>query len=76
MMMPVMDGLSTLRALRRINPDVKVIAASGLSSNMNPAKVSDAGIRYFLNKPYRTETLLKILREAIDSPDRPPPSAN
>jgi PAS domain S-box-containing protein len=76
MMMPVMDGLSTLRALRRINPDVKVIAASGLSSNVNPAKVSDAGIRYFLNKPFRTETLLKTLREAIDSPDRPATSAN
>ena len=74
MMMPVMDGLSTLRALRRINPDVKVIAASGLASNMNPAKVSDAGIRYFLNKPYRAETLLKTLREAIDS--REPHTAN
>ena len=74
MMMPVMDGLSTLRALRHINPDVKVIAASGLSSNMNPAKVSDAGIRYFLNKPYRADTLLKTLREAIDS--REPQAAN
>ncbi len=76
MMMPVMDGITTLHALRRINPDVKVIAASGLSSNANPAKASDAGIRYFLHKPYRAETLLKTLREAIDSPTPPPPAAN
>jgi len=67
MMMPVMDGITTLHALRRINPAVKVIAASGLSSNMNPAKMSDAGVRFFLHKPYRAETLLKTLREAIES---------
>jgi PAS domain S-box-containing protein len=75
MMMPVMDGIATLHALRRINPDVKVIAASGLSSNMNPAKMTDAGVRYFLHKPYRAETLLKTLREAIDSAS-PPPAVN
>ncbi len=67
MMMPIMDGITTLHALRRINPAVKVIAASGLSSNMNPAKMKDAGVRFFLHKPYRAETLLKTLREAIDS---------
>jgi len=34
---------------------------------MNPAKMSDAGVRFFLHKPYRAETLLKTLREAIES---------
>lgn len=75
MMMPVMDGITTLHALRRINPGVKVIAASGLSSNMNPAKASDAGIQYFLHKPYRAEALLKTLREVIDGP-APSPAIN
>ncbi|HWA08786.1 MAG TPA: PAS domain S-box protein [Opitutaceae bacterium] len=76
MRMPVMDGISTLRALRQINPDVKVIAASGLASNANPAKASDAGIRHFLYKPYRSETLLKTVREAIDGTTPPSPAAN
>jgi CheY-like chemotaxis protein len=30
MMMPIMDGPATINALRRINPTVKIIAASGL----------------------------------------------
>ena len=70
MMMPVMDGMSTLYALRRINPAVKVIAASGLGSNVNPAKMSDAGVKHFLRKPYRAETLLRTLREVLDTPAR------
>jgi CheY-like chemotaxis protein len=68
MAMPVMDGISTLHALRRINPSVKVVASSGMGSNVNAARITDAGIKFFLRKPYRVDTLLKILREAIDSP--------
>jgi CheY-like chemotaxis protein len=33
MMMPVMDGPATIRALMRINPAIKIIAASGLNAN-------------------------------------------
>ena len=33
MMMPIMDGPATIHALMRINPAVKIIAASGLNAN-------------------------------------------
>lgn len=65
MMMPVMDGPSTIYALMRINPSVKIIAASGLNANGSVAKASGAGVKHFLSKPYTAETLLQILREVL-----------
>jgi PAS domain S-box-containing protein len=66
MMMPVMDGPATIYALLRINPVVKIIAASGLNENGGVAKASSAGIKHFLLKPYTAGTLLKTIRAILD----------
>ena len=66
MMMPVMDGPATIRALQRINPAVKVIAASGLNANGAVTKAPDAGVKHFLMKPYTAGTLLKVLRMLLE----------
>jgi len=66
MMMPLMDGPATIRALRKIDPMVKIIAASGLNANVEVAKVSGIGIKHFLTKPYTTGTLLKTMRAILD----------
>ncbi len=50
MAMPIIDGPATIHALRRINPAVKIIAASGLNVNNGVAKVSGAGVKHFLTK--------------------------
>lgn len=65
MMMPVMDGYATIRALRRINPAVKVIAASGLGINRMSAKTANVGVHHFLQKPYTTEALLHTVGELL-----------
>jgi CheY-like chemotaxis protein len=73
MMMPVMDGSATIYALLRINPAVRIIAASGLSTNGSVAKAANAGITHFLTKPYTAETLLNIVRAILDdAPVRKP----
>ncbi|NJD52506.1 MAG: response regulator [Candidatus Methanoperedens sp.] len=64
MMMPVMDGQSSIRAIRRINPDVKIIAVSGLTEKDRLAKVSDLADA-FLPKPYTTGKLLKTIHEVL-----------
>jgi CheY-like chemotaxis protein len=66
MAMPVMDGPATIRALMRLNPTVKIVVASGLNANGGLAKVSGAGVRHFLTKPYTAGTLLKIIRTILD----------
>jgi PAS domain S-box-containing protein len=65
MTMPVMDGAATIRALMRINPEVKIVAASGLNANGDSAKLSELGVRNFLVKPYTAETLLTVLHQVL-----------
>jgi CheY-like chemotaxis protein len=68
MMMPIMDGVATIQVLLRINPAVRIIAASGIDSGDTVAQASNAGVKHFLIKPYTTETLLKLFREILDRP--------
>ena len=71
MMMPVMDGLALIAALRRIDPDVRVIASSGLNANGHVARLAHADVEHFLAKPYSAEELLQTLRAVLASADAP-----
>ena len=66
--MPIMDGLSMIHAIKKINPDAKIIVASGHHDDVSMTRAADAGIRYFLNKPCSTGTLLKTLQEILNDP--------
>lgn len=66
MAMPVMDGPATIYALLKINPCLKIIAASGLHSMGGEGRAIDAGTTHFLTKPYTAEALLKTLRVVLD----------
>ncbi len=61
MMMPFMDGVSTIRALRRIDPGLKIIAASGLADNERILQKRNLSVDGFLRKPYTTRDLLTML---------------
>ena len=66
-MMPIMDGPATIRALQRINPQVKVIAASGLRTNEKATEIASLGIGSLLSKPYTAEELLNNLHEILSA---------
>jgi len=66
--MPVMDGIATVQALRRINPEARIVAASGPSAGRSESALAEAGVRWFLPKPYAPEPLLRTLRAALDEP--------
>ena len=70
MVMPFMDGPATVGALKAINPNIKIIASSGLASQDGMTKAREAGIRHFIPKPYTAETMLNILCEVLRE-DRP-----
>jgi CheY-like chemotaxis protein len=63
MMMPFMDGAATIRALRKMNPHARIIAASGLASNEGAADGVKADV--FLTKPYTAEKLLRALEKVL-----------
>ncbi|MDJ1420497.1 MAG: PAS domain S-box protein [Candidatus Methanoperedens sp.] len=67
MAMPNMDGLASIRILRKINPKVKIIAASGLAEKEKLAKVVDINANAFLPKPYTAEKLLKTIHEVLST---------
>jgi PAS domain S-box-containing protein len=67
MAMPIMNGPATIRALTRINPEVKIIAASGLQKTGSDPRDLGLNIRDFLIKPYTAETLLNAIRSVLDS---------
>lgn len=66
MMMPVMDGQTSGRAIRRINPGAKIIAVSGLADKDRFAKVDDYS-NAFLPKPYNAARLLKAIHEVLNA---------
>jgi CheY-like chemotaxis protein len=65
MMMPVMDGKAAIVAIRKIRPDVRIIAVSGLAGKEKLASPSDEKVQAFLTKPYTAENLLKALAAAL-----------
>jgi two-component system cell cycle sensor histidine kinase/response regulator CckA len=65
MVMPFMDGPSTIRALQRMNPKVRIIAASGLGAGQRAGEGVLEGVSVFLNKPYTAEKLLKTLAQVL-----------
>ncbi|MGH8018449.1 MAG: PAS domain S-box protein [Opitutaceae bacterium] len=58
LMMPVMDGSALIRALRRINPVLPLIAASGMDAEAMTDRARAAGATDFVAKPYSAEDLL------------------
>lgn len=65
-MMPIMDGPSTIRALLHLDPKVRIVAASGLGANGGVARAAASGVRHFLPKPYTAETLLEVIRQVLE----------
>ncbi len=65
MMMPVMDGDSTVRALLEINPRQKIVATSGLPEINCTQTDKIEGVKIFLPKPYTAETLLQTLAQLL-----------
>ncbi len=62
MMMPYMDGTATIRAIQKMNPQVKIIAVSGLKQDSDIV-MQDRVV--FLHKPYTSEKLLSIIGEML-----------
>jgi PAS domain S-box-containing protein len=64
MMMPQMDGLAVIQALRRMNPDVKILAMSGIPREGGDDPVQKMA-QHFLSKPFTAATLLRALRDIL-----------
>ncbi|HTO23450.1 MAG TPA: response regulator, partial [Spirochaetia bacterium] len=66
MMMPFMDGASLIRAVRRTNSGMPIIATSGLTGGEQSREARALGVQAFLSKPYASETLLRTIRDVLN----------
>ena len=74
MMMPFMDGAATIRALRKIDPRVKIISTSGLATSGQANEAAGLRVDAFLAKPYTAEALLGTLRDVLGAAQRSAPA--
>ena len=66
MIMPDMSGGETYDKLKEINPDIKVLLASGYSMNGTASEIMDRGCSGFIQKPFKMKELSQKLREILD----------
>ena len=67
LMMPVMDGYASIRAIKKIDPDARIIAVSGLPEKDKLSNIEYSFAKVFLPKPYTSERLLKTIHEVINA---------
>ncbi len=65
LLMPVLDGPSFIRELRRINPSVPVIVTSGNMEGVSFPPEEKARVQAFLTKPYTADELLILLNHTL-----------
>jgi len=63
--MPEMDGIETLRQIRKKDDKVKVVILTGYGSPDTIRDASDLNVSKYLSKPFENEELIRTFREII-----------
>jgi CheY-like chemotaxis protein len=66
--MPNMEGIETLRTVKKINPDIKVIVISGgaRTGNLNYLSVAEKlGADAVLDKPFGSKKLIETIKSIL-----------
>jgi two-component system NtrC family sensor kinase len=64
-MMPLVDGVALCRALKKMNPAVRIVAATGSGEESRLQELRSLNIGRVLGKPFSIDTLLTALAEAL-----------
>jgi len=63
--MPYMDGVALVRALKKMKPDIPIIASTGQVDQPGIAELRSLGVTRFLIKPYNAEKLLATVHDTL-----------
>ena len=66
--MPHMSGMEVLGRIREIDNRAKVVLSSGYRADEAGSLISFPGASAFLAKPYRADTLTRVVRDVLDEP--------
>ncbi len=65
MAMPLLDGAGMIRAMRRVNPGMKIVAMSGILNAEQTAELESLNVTSHLIKPFTAERLLTVLAATL-----------
>jgi DNA-binding response OmpR family regulator len=69
--MPVMDGLTFVRELRKLTSEVPIIAVSSANDRENVVAAIQSGVNDYLIKPFAAEDCRKKLQRLIERAQSP-----
>ena len=80
LMMPRMNGREMIREMRRVAPDLPIIASSGMTEENSEIgsreSLAALGVHLILRKPYTETDLLSALRHELEGAPTPGPQKN
>src|SRR4030095_12446647 len=68
--LPQIGGQEVLLEMKNENRDLQVIIASGYLDPKLKSELEGAGVKYFLQKPYMPDEVVKTLQSLIEREDR------
>ncbi|MCR5833063.1 MAG: response regulator [Selenomonadaceae bacterium] len=63
--MPEMDGISAVKAIRKMDPKAKVVMCSAMGQQSMVIEAIQAGARDFIVKPFQADRVLEAVRKAV-----------
>jgi two-component system, cell cycle sensor histidine kinase and response regulator CckA len=66
LIMPEMGGTECLKELLKIDPQVRILVASGYSADASVKETIQMGAKGFVTKPFRFKELLRQVRKTLD----------
>lgn len=64
--MPNMDGVETLRRIRQLDADAKVVMCTAVGQERQMIEAVALGAADYLVKPFRSESLLRVVKKLLD----------
>lgn len=65
MMLPHMDGVTLVRTIKKMKPNVPIIVSTGQGEQTSASELQSLGVKNMLPKPYDTERLLGAVHGAL-----------
>jgi two-component system chemotaxis response regulator CheY len=64
--MPEMDGITSLKKIKEIDPQAKVIMCSAMGQQSMVIDAIQAGAKDFLVKPFQNERVIEAIKKTLD----------
>jgi CheY-like chemotaxis protein len=69
--MPRLDGITMCHALRKSKPDLQFVIVSGFIDAKAQARLSEAGLKHVLHKPYTPDQILTTVQHVLSTSSLP-----